>query len=152
MNASEVQKALFELDTRAQWSTLAAIQKKMSSKKVTIGLAELAAHVRALDRSILREQGIWITEFGKKYQPIICINAAYRRTVANGASTCSCGVGGTETEVVGKKRKAENDKRYYESHDYNAGRHATELSIHKMNCICWTPLASGHLHSWRRGF
>ena len=117
-----------------------------------MSLAELAEHLRALDSEALRKQGIWVTEFGKKYQPIVCINAAYRRAVAGGAIECSCGVGGSDAEVVGKKKKIENDKRYYESHDYNAGRHATELSSHKMNCILWTPPSSGHLHSWRRGF
>ena len=45
-----------------------------------------------------------------------------------------------------------NAERYFQSLDYNAGRHATSNSAHKFNCLLWRPTNSSHLHSWRRGW
>ena len=147
-----MESEIWHIDTRAQWSTLDAVRKKLYSKNVRVGsLEQFAASLRKLDKHTLQQQGVWVTDFGKKYQPIICINAAYRRAVANGATECSCGIGGDEAKV-GQKRKNDENERYYKSHDYNAGRHATDTSSHKMNCVKWTPPTCGHLHSWRRGF
>ena len=45
-----------------------------------------------------------------------------------------------------------NTEKYFQSLDYNAGRHATHNSTHKFNCLFWRPSNSSHLHSWRRGW
>uniref|UniRef100_A0A7S4R141 Uncharacterized protein n=1 Tax=Ditylum brightwellii TaxID=49249 RepID=A0A7S4R141_9STRA len=43
-------------------------------------------------------------------------------------------------------------KRYFNSLDYNAGRHGETTSKHHASCAAWNPPSSGHLHSWRRGY
>lgn len=67
----------------------------------------------------------------------------------NNFITCTC---------AGKKpssstqQQHDQNRKFYESHDYNAGRHFSTQSQHKANCLLWSPPTSGHLHSWRRGY
>jgi hypothetical protein len=167
---SELGQALVLSSTSAVWSTLDAVSKKASRRlgrhveprelddlMVSVGAAELERH------------GVWRTSFGKKFMPIVLVNPAFARVLQTahcqpGAGrACTCGMGGlasplssssSSSSSKGNQRRDATDdvKRYYASHDYNAGRHASTASAHKPNCIMWRPPTAGHLHSWRRGF
>ena len=81
--------------------------------------------------------------------PIVLVNRAYANTMKNlGEKPIECRCGRGSKSPTNRIRI----ERYYGSHDYNAGRHATTNSPHMAYCPMWKPPESGHLHSWRRGF
>ena len=79
------------------------------------------------------------------------VNPAFARAVCEkGDGVCACGAGAGTGQS--ETQRAAAAKRYHGSQDYNAGRHAAEVSALKANCPLWRPPNAGHLHSWRRGF
>mmetsp|Transcript_27997 Transcript_27997/g.52516 ORF Transcript_27997/g.52516 Transcript_27997/m.52516 type:complete len:150 (+) Transcript_27997:58-507(+) len=141
-------QALASAATSAQWSTLDAVLRKVNSK---IGGRPMDARafdefLRSVGDQELQAHGVWRHSFGPKYKPILLVNPAYARAVARDPEGgCSC------------PRKAPQDQsaavdNYFNSQNYNAGRHALEASGHIPSCALWRPPTTGHLHSWRRGF
>ena len=61
--------------------------------------------------------------------------------------TCTCC-----TKDSSEYNSTTSEKKYFHSQEYNAGRHSSTQSKHKLNCLRWSPPNTGHLHSWRRGF
>eukprot|EP00041_Stephanoeca_diplocostata_P008460 m.125632 g.125632 ORF g.125632 m.125632 type:complete len:173 (-) comp17334_c0_seq1:1139-1657(-) len=147
--------ALDSIHTSASWSTLDAVLLKVNKHlNLKTTSRHLATILMTADSANLRLHGVWITSFGKDAQPIVCINAAYRRArqeeVAAGLAppmACKCGNPREHSGATGATAK-----QYFESHDYNAGRHASTVSKHTTSCGQWTPPTTGHLHSWRRGY
>lgn len=141
--------ALREVNTSTQWSTLTGVLSKLNRKlpaNQQVDARTLAALLLSEPAESLARNGVWITQFGANFMPIVLVNRAYARKVALGEEdgSCSCGVGD------GNARDA--NARFFGSQDYNAGRHALEVSGHRRDCLCWTPPTTSHLHSWRRGF
>ena len=152
---TDIFNALLKVNTSSQWSTLDSVLIKLNKflKTKKIDARTLGKILFSIERDKLNKNGIWITSFGKDYMPIILTNRAYARarSVCGGShDVCTCGVENHENSAVVSTNKKMN--KYFKSMDYNAGRHATDNSIHKANCLCWTPPSSGHLHSWRRGW
>ena len=105
--------------------------------------------MKSVNISLLRKGGVFYSSFGDKYMPIVLVNRAYANTMralGNDPIECRCRIG---SKSPTNRIRVE---RYYGSHDYNAGRHATANSPHMAYCPMWEPPSSGHLHSWRRGF
>lgn len=142
--------ALREVNTSSQWSTLTGVLGKVNRKlpaNQQVDARTLTALLVSEPAESLARHGVWITQFGDKYMPIVLVNRPYARKVALGADEgCSCGFGGGDGAVNRR------NTRFFGSQDYNAGRHALEASGHRRDCLCWTPPTTGHLHSWRRGF
>jgi hypothetical protein len=111
--------------------------------------------------------------------PIVVINTSFARAMQAAAAAaavvvgnedgdtgdgavarlgCACGAvppsASSSSSSSSSSSKAEQKKvdRYFGSHDYNAGRHASTASEHKGSCPMWRPSTTSHLHSWRRGF
>lgn len=147
----ELGHALAASGTSNAWSTLEAVAVKVS-KRVgrTVSPRELDdLMVHAGDKALL-SRGVWRTSFGAKYMPIILVNPAFGRTAVAASEAepmCSCGAG-TGDHV----RDDRDQKRYFSSQDYNAGRHAVTTSKHKASCLMWRPPSTSHMHSWRRRF
>ena len=149
-------KALLSSGTSNDWSTCEAVANKIGRKlgrKVTP--RELDSLLLAVGNMRLNEMGVWRTSFGAKYMPIICVNPSFGRRMRAYMgrkealpSSCTCGV----AVAVKKSHQERKERRYFGSHDYNAGRHASTKSAHRATCPKWTPSITGHLHSWRRGF
>mmetsp|Transcript_3581 Transcript_3581/g.5268 ORF Transcript_3581/g.5268 Transcript_3581/m.5268 type:complete len:151 (-) Transcript_3581:897-1349(-) len=134
---------LSQISTRNQWSILGTIVVKLTKrlgKQLTT--RELANELKAIPKKDLFFKGIWVHSFGSKYAPIICINPAFGRSNRKQGldRPCSC------------KLKSSNAIRYFNSHDYNGGRHHCTASPHIATCSMWRPPSTGHLHSWRRGY
>eukprot|EP00056_Hartaetosiga_gracilis_P016814 m.5905 g.5905 ORF g.5905 m.5905 type:complete len:158 (+) comp4742_c0_seq1:152-625(+) len=155
MDSDEVGKALRQVNTSCAWSTLPAVLKKVNKKLPTskqISERELSRFLLSVDVKELHRSGVWIVSFGANYMPIVLTNPAYARARTKHDEggeqmvTCTC------QPTTASTASTTTTKRYFNSSDYNAGRHSTSLSGHKPNCLCWTPPSSGHLHSWRRGF
>ncbi|CAM9770296.1 unnamed protein product, partial [Sphacelaria rigidula] len=143
-----VGRALRDVNTSNQWSTLTGVLSKVNKKlpaRHQVDARTLARLVTSESAAELARNGVWVTSFGAKYMPIVIVNRGYARKVAQGEEQgcCSCGQG---------ERSGSDSSRFFGSQDYNAGRHALEASAHSLSCLCWTPPATGHLHSWRRGF
>ncbi|CAJ1363757.1 unnamed protein product [Effrenium voratum] len=151
LTQSELGEALLGCGTSNQWSTLEAVARKVSKRlNRPVSCRELDDFLLAGEAD-MREIGVWRTSFGAKYMPILLVNPAFGRARAeararNEEPGCSCGASGSSGAST------EGMKRYFGSHDYNAGRHAANLSEHKPNCCLWAPPDAGHLHSWRRAF
>jgi len=163
--SSSLGKIIAATSTSSQWSTLEGLTTKVNKRiaRSSSGLSiltpyELDNFLLNVDKEDLLNHGIWRHSFGKKYMPIVLINTAFASTMKTNKENvnenghvvhCSCG-----PDVVRKKAKRDtNDvERYFGSNDYNAGRHASNLSEHKPQCIMWRPPNAGHLHSWRRGY
>lgn len=152
----ELGKVLAACSTSNAWSTLEAVAKKVS-KKIgrNVRPRELNDFMDAVGDEALRTSGVWRTSFGAKYMPIVLVNPAYARVFAQsealGSSKIVCTCGLAPALKSGRDVK-EDTKRYFGSHDYNAGRHASTASVHKPNCLMWKPSTTSHLHSWRRGY
>ncbi|CAN0028309.1 unnamed protein product [Ectocarpus sp. 12 AP-2014] len=143
-----VGRVLREVNTSNQWSTLTGVLTKVNKRlpaEQQVDARTLAGLLTSEPAAELARNGVWTTSFGAKYMPIVVVNRAYARKVAQGGEQgrCSCGEGG---------RSGSGSSRFFGSQDYNAGRHALEASAHNAGCLCWTPPTTGHLHSWRRGF
>ena len=142
--------AVKAVSTSNQWTTLPGFVTKVNRKlppgtppTTPRALADLLASVTADE---LRACGVWLTWFGADYMPIIATNPAYARARAavgsDAAVVCSCGAGGDGGSTGN----------FFGSNAYNAGRHSSESSGHKANCLCWSPPTTSHLHSWRLGY
>ena len=140
--------ALREVNTSSQWSTLTGVLGKLNRKlpaNQRVDARTLVSLLVSEPAESLARNGIWITQFGDNYMPIVLVNRSYARKVALGADEgCSCGFGGDGAR--------NSNARFFGSQDYNAGRHALEASGHRRDCLEWTPPTTSHLHSWRRGF
>ena len=166
-----------KVNTSKQWATLPSFVSKLN-KKLPKHCKKLSpkATVKVLKTftaAQLRQFGIWITYFGKKYMPIVLVNPSFRRALLDSANsntttasttttssagtapTCSCGVVQPKGKGDGKQNNRGTTaatQRFFGSHDYNAGRHCPTNSAHRPTCLCWAPPTTGHLHSWRRGY
>mmetsp|Transcript_18944 Transcript_18944/g.19062 ORF Transcript_18944/g.19062 Transcript_18944/m.19062 type:complete len:159 (-) Transcript_18944:105-581(-) len=144
--SDEIIEILRSTSTNNQWSLLARVHVKINKKlSKPLTVQQLDIFLQNIPHDELVRKGIWIHSFGSKYMPIICLNPAYGR--ANDTigldRPCTCRV----------SKQTDNElKRYFHSSDYNAGRHMSTNSSHIATCIEWTPSATGHLHSWRRGY
>ena len=152
-----------QINTSKQWTTLSAFVNKVNQKlkqnnpKVTV--REAASILLSADQNELKKYGIWVTSFGPKFMPIVITNPAHYRFYQSLQSVsdetdrnniiieCTCSARPTIAQ-----KNMEKDRRFYESQDYNAGRHSTSQSSHVVNCLLWAPPTTGHLHSWRRGY
>ena len=145
------------ISTSNQWSVMESIIPKINKKlkssnhnnrSSTITSQDVYDELDALDMETLELYGIWKHGYGTG--TIICINPIFARVNQSRkyvlSDICICGAG------RGHRDSTSNDKKYFESHDYNGGRHASTQSKHKANCNCWRPAPTSHLHSWRRGF
>mmetsp|Transcript_101025 Transcript_101025/g.261610 ORF Transcript_101025/g.261610 Transcript_101025/m.261610 type:complete len:149 (+) Transcript_101025:102-548(+) len=140
--------ALCTVSTSNQWSVLDAVLKKVNKKLSADHQASAAALLAFMDEigdEGLKSHGIWRQRVGNT--TIVCTNLSYARARRENAAAgrvegaCSC------------KMAADNSaQRYFGSHDYNGGRHASTQSKHHGSCLLWQPAPSGHLHSWRRGY
>ena len=139
------------VSTSNQWSVLESLLPKLNKKldrvkSAPATLQELTELLVCTDDDVLLLHGIWKHGFGNSM--IVCTNPAFARACAvNGLvlnKVCSCGVGEGHRDM--------DHKRYFQSHDYNGGRHASTQSKHIANCSMWRPAPTSHLHSWRRGF
>ncbi len=154
-----VGRALRDVNTSNQWSTLAGVLGKVNKKlppQHRVDARTLAGLLASEPAAELSRNGVWTTSFGARYMPIVAINRQYARKVAEGGKEgrCSCGHGGGGSGGGGgtSGSRSSSSSRFFGSGDYNAGRHALEASAHGLSCLCWTPPTTGHLHSWRRGF
>ena len=134
---------------------LTKMNKKLDAENRISDPQRLVSFLKSVGDKDLNANGVWWTSFGSQYEPIMCVNPAFGRARAleraastEGTARCTCGGGGG---AAGAKEAAVNHK-YYESHDYNAGRHAPTTSTHVATCVQWQPPTTSHLHSWRRGF
>ena len=121
------------------------------SKKVgrEVGPRELDDFMIQIGDEGLKKIGVWRTSFGKKYMPIVVVNPSHKRALeaaGDGPVQCIC------TNGKGQSTKERDTNRYYNSMDYDAGKHAVDRSSHVATCGLWVPPSAGHLHSWRRGF
>ena len=168
---SSVGQALVACGTSNQWSMLSSVMtkmnKKLDSENRIIDPRRLVEFLKSIGAKELNAHGVWWTSFGSQYEPIILVNPAYARARAlersggsGGVCTCCGGSGADDTtssssssssEAAARKSEAAS-KKYFESHDYNAGRHASTASCHIASCCKWKPPTTSHLHSWRRGF
>jgi hypothetical protein len=165
-------ETLSTCSTSKSWSTLDAVANKMSRR---LGRAvtprQLDAAMVSIGDAALLQLGIWRKSFGTKYMPIICINPSFRLAIESQRTTdskiqstsdkpnsssaeCSCHQNQSRANrcTSNDQNSIESHKRFFGSHDYNAGRHKPDRSVHKPNCVLWRPPTSGHLHSWRRPF
>mmetsp|Transcript_28105 Transcript_28105/g.71650 ORF Transcript_28105/g.71650 Transcript_28105/m.71650 type:complete len:163 (-) Transcript_28105:2216-2704(-) len=145
-NASAILDSVQTISTSHQWSLLTAVLGKVNRKTgANMKAKQLGDMLVGTPKEELRRRGIWVESFGAKYMPIICVNPGYGRLNKDreGPLECTCGKGG---------EKGDSGKRYFGSHDYNAGRHAAPNSTHLASCPLWAPPSAGHLHSWRRGY
>jgi hypothetical protein len=143
--------ALRAVSTSNQWSVLESLLPKVNKKLQQIDHSKASAQdlcdlLHDTDARILELHGIWKHGFSKGM--IVCTNPAFARACQAReyqlGSDCTCGAGSGHRDTDGN--------RYFESHDYNGGRHACTQSKHIANCPLWRPAPTSHLHSWRRGF
>ena len=156
---SDLGQALAATGTSNSWSPLDAVASKVGRRLGrSVTPRELDSFIRQAGETELRRNGVWVTRFpGKDYMPIILVNPAFARSAkaaieAEGAIPSKCTCGATPVVESSSSKKPEEAKRYFGSHDYNAGRHSVTTSAHKANCLMWRPPTTGHLHSWRRAF
>lgn len=141
-----VGRALRDVNTSNQWSTLTGVLTKVNKKlpaRQQVDARTLAGLLTSEPAAELARNGVWVTSFGAKYMPIVIVNRGYARKVAQGEEQgcCSCGQGGPS---------GSGSSRFLGSQDYNAGRHALEASAHSLSCLRWTPPTTGHLHPTSR--
>ena len=142
--------ALRTVSTSCQWATLPSVVTKVNKRLAAgdcVDARSLAGWLASVDEAELSRAGVWVQSFGTRFQPIVLTNPACARALEaqdrSSEPVCSCSRTGPAGEDAG---------RYFGSTDYNAGRHALQVSAHLPNCACWTPPTTSHLHSWRRGF
>lgn len=135
--------ALGAVSTSNAWSLLHTGHRKLSERlRKPPGLRQLAALLDAAPPSALRQRGIWVQSFGKKFAPIVCVNRRFARALQEDGEErpCQC------------KQAESSSSAYFTSHAYNGGRHACTASKHQASCPRWEPPSTGHLYSWRRGY
>ena len=139
-----VLEAISSTRTGASWTMLDTVVNKMNKKH---SWKQTPRDIDALLVSVgdenLKSLGIFRTSFGKNYMPIVLTNPTYAKAVKAGKQ-CSCG--------IAKDEASNKVSRTMDSTAYNAGRHNSNKSDHKINCPEWLPPGAGHLHSWRRGY
>lgn len=89
MMETPVGNALREVNTCNQWSTLTGVLGKLNRKLPAhqqLDARTLAALLVSEPAEVLATSGIWITQFGDNYMPIILVNRSYARKVALGGS------------------------------------------------------------------
>lgn len=142
---SALGRAIMDTPTSASWTTLGGFTEKVARKlKTRITLRQVDEAICTLSQEEQQKLGIWRTSFGLQFQPILCVNPGARKAGAVNGNSCTCDAKGGHT-------KEEAMNRFFNSADYNAGRHEVASSNHKANCALWTPPKTSHLHSWRRG-
>ena len=133
------------------------------SPLTNVSLKDLDNFLISVGDSDLTKIGVFRHSFGNdtKCTPLILVNPAYGRAMrvaeSNGNDnsedtkkdeyTCTCC-----TKDSSEYNSTASEKKYFHSQEYNAGRHSSTQSKHKLNCLRWNPPNTGHLHSWRRGF
>ena len=80
----EIIKLLASISTSNNWSVLDSVLKKINIKLKsasfkTIGARELGQILTTLPEEYLMSFGIFVTSFGLKFAPIVCINPAFGR-------------------------------------------------------------------------
>ena len=155
--------------TSKQWAAFPSFVVKLNKSLPTEERVSAKAAATLLKRAgaaQLRSRGIWVTFFGAKFMPIVLTNQGFAKAWQAAAAQgivgpettkppCTCtarAAAAAAAEAGGRTRAEKATKRFYSSHDYNAGRHRSTASVHHLNCVSWTPPTSGHLHSWRRGY
>ena len=150
--------------TSVSWSMLDAVVNKMNKKQKThstkFSPREIDTILIRAGTEKLRKLGIFRTSFGPTYLPIVLTNPAFAAALAKaktsrlGDISCDCGIETPEnrSSTSFRESKLRSDNQFCDSKAYNAGKHSSKLSPHKINCPKWSPPGAGHLHSWRRGF
>ena len=161
---NNVLQAFSNTSTSVSWSMLDAVVNKMNKKRKThstkFSPREIDAILISVGPEKLRELGIFRTSFGQNYLPIVLTNPAFAaafakaKTSGSGVMLCNCGIETPENPSLTSFResKLRGDNQFSDSKAYNAGKHSSKLSPHKINCCKWSPPGAGHFHSWRRGF
>ena len=161
---SNVLQTFANISTSVSWSMLDAVVNKMNKKQKThstkFSPREIDAILISVGPEKLRELGIFRTSFGQNYLPIVLTNPAFAaafakaKTSGSGVMLCNCGIETPENPSLTSFResKLRGDNQFSDSKAYNAGKHSSKLSPHKINCCKWSPPGAGHFHSWRRGF
>lgn len=143
--------ALSSVSTSNQWTVLESLLPKVNKKlrraeQSEVNTSDLCEMLHNIDERTLELHGVWKHGFSKG--TIVCTNPAFARAcLARGmhlGKDCTCGAG------CGHRNT--DEKKYFNSHDYNGGRHASTQSKHIANCLLWRPAPTSHLHSWRRGY
>ena len=161
----ELGQALKSCSTTNTWAMLDAVTSKVSKKLGRkVDAKELEdLMIQAGDKE-LEKHGVWRTSFGPKFMPIVVINPAFGRAMmskGNSNSTdqmvrsqslCTCSKSSVYGDRGNHRDVVKDANRYFQSSDYNAGRHASTVSHHAGNCPMWRPSQTSHLHSWRRGW
>lgn len=89
-----------QISTSNSWSTLPSFVSKINKKFPSdrTDARSLVAALKSIPPTILARQGVWIHSFGKKYMPLVLVNAAHRRAWsfalkinADHIRQCSCG-------------------------------------------------------------
>ena len=150
--------------TSVSWSMLDAVVNKMNKNRKThstiFSPREIDTILISAGTEKLREFGIFRKSFGPTYLPIVLTNPAFASALAKaktsgfGEISCNCGIETPENRNLKSCRESRlrADNQFSDSKAYNAGKHSSKLSPHKINCCKWSPPGAGHLHSWRRGF
>ena len=150
--------------TSVSWSMLDAVVNKMNKKQKTnstkFSPREIDTILIRAGTEKLRELGIFRTSFVPTYLPIVLTNPAFAtaltkaKTSGSGIISCNCGIETPENRHLKSCRESRlrGDNQFSDSKAYNAGKHSSKLSPHKINCPKWSPPGAGHLHSWRRSF
>mmetsp|Transcript_7982 Transcript_7982/g.13497 ORF Transcript_7982/g.13497 Transcript_7982/m.13497 type:complete len:193 (+) Transcript_7982:87-665(+) len=151
MDIHPLLSALSSVSTSNQWSVLESLLPKVNKKlqqanQSAVNTSDLCELLHDIDESTLELHGIWKHGFSKG--TIVCTNPAFARACMardmNLGKDCSCRAGSGHRDT--------DEKKYFNSHDYNGGRHACTQSKHIANCPLWRPAPTSHLHSWRRGY
>ena len=150
--------------TSVSWSMLDAVVNKMNKKQKThstkFSPREIDTILIRAGTEKLRKLGIFRTSFGPTYLPIVLTNPAFAAALAKaktsrlGDISCDCGIDTPDdpSSTSFRKSKSRGENQFSDSKAYNAGKHNSKLSPHKINCPKWSTPGAGHLHSWRRGF
>ena len=161
---NNVLQAFSNTSTSVSWSMLDAVVNKMNktqnNRPKKFSPREIDTILISAGTEKLRELGIFRTSFGTNYLPIVLTNPAFAaalakaRTNGSGEISCDCGIETPENRNLKSFResKLRDENQFSDSKAYNAGKHSSKLSPHKINCPKWSPPGAGHLHSWRRGF
>ena len=141
---SELGRALCQTSTSNQWALISNVFLQKISRKLgrPVGESSVVQFLNETESRELMEHGIWKEKAGSSW--IICINPAFgraRREPSKAHTQCPC-----------NKSTLQRATKYFNSTDYNGGRHACTASKHIGSCCHWRPPTSGHLHSWRRSY
>ncbi len=154
---SGIGKALQEISTSNQWSVLDAVLKKVQKRMTSndgikyINRKQLIEFLSGTSDSELESFGIWYQ--GLETNIIVCVNPAFGRArQAELRNEGSCNTTTCLCPGQSKMNVSDRATKYFNSHDYNGGRHASTQSKHVGRCPLWRPAPSGHLHSWRRKY